>query len=370
MKQVIKMIILSVILLLNVFFCFAVEANSAGFFALFAFIAGIFLLLNSSPADLEIPPAVNQLKEMIERKRNKMPAMPLSADNFTRALYDIADRYMENTQSYMLTAAQVLLTAERARSGMLAYRLRTDQNDPVLFTLSKSVNRMLDAFENGLVAQLLVSFEAFSKGEFDKTADTKEVKYETLKLLEGVNTLGAALKSLNEENAGKAQEIEAHAEKLTNAVEVLRIEAIGRAKETIASLTQKIRLASQKENELSEKLTRLGHDADQTREVLSVIADIADQTNLLALNAAIEAARAGDQGRGFAVVADEVRKLAERTQKSLTETNASIGVVVQSIGDCSDTMNENAKDIEKLVRDVEFVQSTIDDVVKTLDDLR
>ncbi|WP_414718957.1 methyl-accepting chemotaxis protein [Sulfuricurvum sp.] len=90
---------------------------------------------------------------------------------------------------------------------------------------------------------------------------------------------------------------------------------------------------------LSSDVDNLTGNVRNIRAVLSVISDIADQTNLLALNAAIEAARAGDHGRGFAVVADEVRKLAERTQKSLSETNASVNIIIQAVEGISETMN-------------------------------
>ncbi|OIP58296.1 MAG: hypothetical protein AUK54_00275 [Helicobacteraceae bacterium CG2_30_36_10] len=113
-------------------------------------------------------------------------------------------------------------------------------------------------------------------------------------------------------------------------------------------LTCDVQETANVEADLAIKIDQLSVEAEQVKQVLSVISDIADQTNLLALNAAIEAARAGEHGRGFAVVADEVRKLAERTQKSLTETQATINVIVQSVMDASQQMNKNSKNIQEL----------------------
>ncbi|MDP3265263.1 MAG: methyl-accepting chemotaxis protein [Sulfuricurvum sp.] len=120
---------------------------------------------------------------------------------------------------------------------------------------------------------------------------------------------------------------------------------------------QKLSGAVQVENDINARLNSLSQEAAQVKQVLTVIGDIADQTNLLALNAAIEAARAGEHGRGFAVVADEVRKLAERTQKSLVETNATVNVIVQSINDVAEQMNQNTQEIEDLARSAEDVES-------------
>ncbi len=133
-------------------------------------------------------------------------------------------------------------------------------------------------------------------------------------------------------------------------------------KETIESLNETVEI----EAAMNEKLNSLTHEAEQVKNVLTVISDIADQTNLLALNAAIEAARAGEHGRGFAVVADEVRKLAERTQKSLVETNATVNVIVQSIMDMSEQMNTNVHRMEKLSNLSSEVESHTEMAVNTL----
>ena len=126
-------------------------------------------------------------------------------------------------------------------------------------------------------------------------------------------------------------------------------------KESLISMEESVRL----EAEFAQKMTRLSSEASNVKQILSVISEIADQTNLLALNAAIEAARAGEHGRGFAVVADEVRKLAERTQKSLTETNVTINTIVQSINDAADQMGKNAQSITGLENSSMMIEEEI-----------
>jgi methyl-accepting chemotaxis protein len=126
-------------------------------------------------------------------------------------------------------------------------------------------------------------------------------------------------------------------------------------------LEKSVTKAHDGEMELTESLKSLTVNADDIKNVLTIISDISDRTNLLALNAAIEAARAGEHGRGFAVVADEVRKLAESTQKSLTEINASVNVIVQGISDASDSVETNASSALALVDISRELQESLHD---------
>ena len=143
--------------------------------------------------------------------------------------------------------------------------------------------------------------------------------------------------------------------------------ALSSTNQIIVTLSGEIIQRSEAEAELADRLQHLSSDAQEVKNVLEVISDIADQTNLLALNAAIEAARAGEHGRGFAVVADEVRKLAERTQKSLSEINASINIIVQSITDASEAISLNANAIEKLSENAVVAQDEISNSVAVMD---
>jgi methyl-accepting chemotaxis protein len=142
---------------------------------------------------------------------------------------------------------------------------------------------------------------------------------------------------------------------------------LSEAKEKVLILTSGIQASSEREMELASKLNQLSGSADQVKEILTVISDIADQTNLLALNAAIEAARAGEHGRGFAVVADEVRKLAERTQKSLAEIHATINVLIQAINDSAQEINENSEHAVELTHTADEVEGKIIEAAKVIE---
>ena len=241
----------------------------------------------------------------------------------------------------------------------LSLKIETGSHDEIS-GITHAVNTLLAELKNAISNAKSNAIENASVAEELSSTSLqigKRAEEESAIVFQTTSDAGIVSSQMDEASsqAKKVKEVTGNAQKsLTIAQDLLE--------ETIAQLNQ----TAHAEAAINERLNHLSEEAQQVRSVLDVIGDIADQTNLLALNAAIEAARAGEHGRGFAVVADEVRKLAERTQKSLVDTNATVNVIVQSIGDISGEMNGNAKRINELTEFSTKVTTQTNDAVAML----
>ncbi len=223
---------------------------------------------------------------------------------------------------------------------------------------------------NELVGMLRQSFSAILSASNNNLAVSAELSAATLSIEKAAEEEARIVLETTRESDQMKMAMQASSRE----AQAVREQAIGarnnlqEAQKALHDTITQLSITVEMEGEINQRLNSLSHEASQVKQVLTVIADIADQTNLLALNAAIEAARAGEHGRGFAVVADEVRKLAERTQKSLVETNATVNVIVQSINDITEQMNHNTSRIEQLVNASAEVDNHTETAVNALEE--
>ncbi len=249
-------------------------------------------------------------------------------------------------------------------SGDLTKRIAIHSKDEIA-DLSNNINKFIEKIHQTVTVSTHSSKESTTMAhEFTTVAnDVDKRMNDERDFIKRTKDLGDTMKS--------ELEVATLSSSQTSQDILLASQTLNETAKEIQLLVRDIQHASEVEATTTERLKQLSNDANQVKNVLTVISDIADQTNLLALNAAIEAARAGEHGRGFAVVADEVRNLAERTQRSLTEINATISVIVQNIVNASEQMSNNYQFIEKIAQSSETVEvkiSNTEEVIKKASD--
>lgn len=310
---------------------------------------------------------IEKFNDLMQFKRNRLEPIAAEPGSIEEKINCLAGTHEEILLRDTKVAGEMVLLADKVRRGNFETRIMSDTKTPHVHLLRKTMNAMLDATEDNLNHAIEV-LNALSEGKFSIELSVN-VEGKMAQLLERINHLSHALQSMEKQNNESKDILNNNTIQLKQTIEHLRSNEFVELNGMISTTVERMQAIAEKEHVLAENLHSLTGNAQETKQILTVIGDIADQTNLLALNAAIEAARAGEHGRGFAVVADEVRKLAERTQKSLAETSATINVLIQAISDSSEALNHNMKEMIELSGYIGTVDDKMDNLLEAMNRL-
>ncbi|ADR34637.1 methyl-accepting chemotaxis sensory transducer [Sulfuricurvum kujiense DSM 16994] len=368
MKNSTKIIILSLVGIIGFILAFSVNSIWVNGVVIGVLLAtALWTSLSSSSGSDVLTTQLNELEELMQFKRNQIEPVKAEYGSIEEKINNLTKTHEAILEQDTKVAGEMVLLADKVRRGHFMCRVASDSKTPHVHLLKKTMNAMLDATEKNL-EQAINVLEALSEGKFSTRAKV-DVEGKMAQMLEKINDLGTALQSMEYQNNEAKEVLNNNTQQLKNTVENLRSNQFVELSGMINSTVDRIQNVANKEHELSGNLQSLAGNAQETKQILVTIGDIADQTNLLALNAAIEAARAGEHGRGFAVVADEVRKLAERTQKSLAETAATINILIQAINDNSEELNKNMDEMMSLTQYVGAVDGKMGELLHTMDRL-
>ncbi|MBS0153184.1 MAG: HAMP domain-containing protein [Nitrospira sp.] len=274
-----------------------------------------------------------------------------------------------------------------ATQGRLSDRMALEELDGVYLSMSKNMNRLLDAIsvpmqEVGLVMKALSScdltvtmtgqyageFEAMkqslNEGMYNLTqtvVGVREAVESVAAGAEGITNGNEDLSRRTSEQAGSLEETSASMEEMT---------AIVKQNADNAKQANQLAIAARDTADKGGIVTKRAVDAmgeinkssKKIADIITVIDEIAFQTNLLALNAAVEAARAGEHGRGFAVVAAEVRNLAQRSAMAAKEIKGLINESIQRVTEGSALVDQSGKTLEDIVHSVKHVSDIIAEI--------
>lgn len=283
----------------------------------------------------------------------------------------------------------ILRNTEEIQQGNLTVKFSSKRNDE-FGILTKGLNSMITTFREIVKKIISSSSEVKNKSEhtMQHSIDMKKAAKSqadalgeiTITMNEMTSAIGEVVEGANRLAFIMEETLKNGNNAKDNAEEAVRISIKG--KEDMDAITAEMASVKESVSAMSNSVLDAGNSAEEIRNIIKFIEDVAAQTNLLALNAAIEAARAGEAGKGFSVVADEIRKLAESTTTSTKQISDLVENVVRVINIAVNETNKNAEEINNsanLINDTgkmfenilnsitntyEKIQTIIDDVDK------
>ena len=334
-----------------------------------------------------------QYIEFTQYKQNNFNYIEKTGNKELDALFSKWNEKIRETDSAIKSdinvIGEIVLTTDKVNQGIFRCRIKSNTKNPMIFTLKKTLNQMLDSLEDKMI-KLESTLQSYATDDFRPKIDIDPIlKARMLSVMTSINTLGKSLSSNAKDNLNTGESLQQSSHKMNISMNNLAtkaneqaasLEETAAAVEEITSITRNNTINASKMSELGQNVKKSVFDgqvlAKQTgssmeeihkkvaaiTEAINIIDQIAFQTNILSLNAAVEAATAGEAGRGFAVVAAEVRNLANRSADAAKE--------IKSLVEDANLKAKQGKDIsDSMISGYEKLNEIISETIHIIEDV-
>ena len=335
----------------------------------------------------------NEFLNFISLKQNKIEKITPKENNefgqMITQMNNVIDDFDTKIKEDMKVIGEIVLTMDKMEQGIFKCRVKARTKNPMITTLSKTINQMLDTLEKNMIELEKVT-KSYANDDFREKIDiSPRLKARLLSVMQGVNSLGESLSSAAKSNLENGQTLEVNASTMKNSMHNLAskaneqaasLEETSAAVEEITSITrnnaqnaskmaslgQTVKVAVTDGQSLASRtagsMEEINTKVTSINEAITVIDQIAFQTNILSLNAAVEAATAGEAGKGFAVVAAEVRNLASRSAEAAKE-------IKDLVEDATVKANDGKSISAEMIKGYEELNSHIGETITIIEDV-
>lgn len=213
--------------------------------------------------------------------------------------------------------------------------------------------------------------QAYLSLQNDFNAAVKQLESALAHVVMGVGAISSATSEIasasddlsrrTEQQAASLEETSAALREITTTVKKTA-DGAGEAHQLVSSARTEAEKGGAVVRNAVDAMARIEKSAENIKQIIGAIDEIAFQTNLLALNAGVEAARAGEAGRGFAVVASEVRALAQRSADAAKEIKSLIGASSSEVSAGVELVVDTGKALERIVAQVVEISKVVSEI--------
>ena len=280
---------------------------------------------------------------------------------------------------------EIVLTTDKVNQGIFKCRVKSDTKNPMISTLKKTVNQMLDSLEDKMT-KLESALNAYANDDFRATIDIDPIlKDRMLAVMSSINSLGITLGSNAKDNLNNGKTLQKNSQKMSASMNNLAtkaneqaasLEQTAAAVEEITSITRNNTINASKMAELG-MLVKDSVSAGQTlahetvtsmeeinkkvsaiNDSINIIDQIAFQTNILSLNAAEVrnlASRSAEAAREIKKLVEDAnlkanqgKTISDSMINGYTKLNEIISQTINIIEDVSSASKEQMQGIEQI----------------------